>query len=80
MNKVYKVVWNASLGVWVAVSEIVKGKTKTKSKAVSVGGIALAIIGTVTFSPNVMAATGTSGGIGSGTAISSSSNTSGGSF
>ncbi len=28
MNKVYKVVWNASLGVWVAVSEIDKGKTK----------------------------------------------------
>ncbi|MDC4456033.1 ESPR-type extended signal peptide-containing protein, partial [Acinetobacter baumannii] len=28
MNKVYKVVWNASLGVWVAVSEIAKGKTK----------------------------------------------------
>ncbi|MDA3507159.1 hypothetical protein MJ004_02410, partial [Acinetobacter junii] len=29
MNKVYKVVWNASLGVWVAVSEIAKGKTKS---------------------------------------------------
>ncbi|SSU17059.1 autotransporter adhesin [Acinetobacter baumannii] len=28
MNKVYKVVWNASLGVWGAVSEIAKGKTK----------------------------------------------------
>lgn len=28
MNKVYKVVWNASLGAWVAVSEIAKGKTK----------------------------------------------------
>lgn len=28
MNKVYKVVWNASLGIWVAVSEIAKGKTK----------------------------------------------------
>ncbi|QHI20262.1 hypothetical protein AhaeAN3_09950 [Acinetobacter haemolyticus] len=32
MNKVYKVVWNASLGVWVAVSEIAKGNTKSKSK------------------------------------------------
>ncbi|UIP25047.1 YadA-like family protein [Acinetobacter towneri] len=29
MNKVYKVVWNASLGIWVAVSELAKGKTKT---------------------------------------------------
>ncbi|WP_276203483.1 ESPR-type extended signal peptide-containing protein, partial [Acinetobacter venetianus] len=29
MNKVYKVVWNASLGIWVAVSEIAKGKTKS---------------------------------------------------
>ncbi|MCH7315323.1 ESPR-type extended signal peptide-containing protein, partial [Acinetobacter sp. ANC 3882] len=28
MNKVYKVVWNASLGAWVAVSELAKGKTK----------------------------------------------------
>ncbi|MDR7017696.1 ESPR-type extended signal peptide-containing protein, partial [Acinetobacter sp. 3657] len=28
MNKVYKVVWNASLGVWVAVSELAKSKTK----------------------------------------------------
>ncbi|MCU4583221.1 hypothetical protein KTJ32_19705, partial [Acinetobacter gyllenbergii] len=29
MNKVYKVVWNASLGAWVAVSELAKTKTKT---------------------------------------------------
>ncbi|WP_033133415.1 ESPR-type extended signal peptide-containing protein, partial [Acinetobacter sp. MN12] len=28
MNKVYKVVWNASLGAWVAVSELAKGKVK----------------------------------------------------
>lgn len=28
MNKIYKIVWNASLGAWVAVSEIAKGKTK----------------------------------------------------
>ncbi|MBR7772295.1 ESPR domain-containing protein [Acinetobacter nosocomialis] len=25
MNKIYKVIWNASLGIWVAVSEIAKG-------------------------------------------------------
>uniref|UniRef100_UPI003F569A70 ESPR domain-containing protein n=1 Tax=Acinetobacter gyllenbergii TaxID=134534 RepID=UPI003F569A70 len=30
MNKVYKVVWNASLGAWVAVSELAKTKTKTR--------------------------------------------------
>ncbi|MCH7293649.1 hypothetical protein MMP65_19670, partial [Acinetobacter sp. ANC 3926] len=30
MNKVYKVVWNASLGTWVAVSELAKTKTKTR--------------------------------------------------
>ncbi|MBF7684179.1 hypothetical protein I2F27_12850, partial [Acinetobacter sp. B5B] len=31
MNKVYKIVWNASLGAWVAVSELAKSKTKTKT-------------------------------------------------
>ncbi|ENV11446.1 hypothetical protein F966_00001, partial [Acinetobacter higginsii] len=30
MNKVYKVVWNASLGAWVAVSELAKTKTKNR--------------------------------------------------
>ena len=34
MNKIYKIVWNASLGAWVAVSEIAKGKTKTNSGTV----------------------------------------------
>ncbi|RLZ08917.1 hypothetical protein EAH57_07800 [Acinetobacter sp. 2JN-4] len=34
MNKVYKVVWNASLGVWVAVSELAKGKTKNSGSVV----------------------------------------------
>lgn len=33
MNKVYKVVWNATLNAWVAVSELAKGKTKTKSQS-----------------------------------------------
>ncbi|MEG0343160.1 MAG: ESPR domain-containing protein, partial [Acinetobacter sp.] len=27
MNKIYKVIWNATLGTWVAVSELAKGKT-----------------------------------------------------
>ncbi|MBP8099849.1 MAG: hypothetical protein KAY26_05255, partial [Acinetobacter sp.] len=34
MNKIYKIVWNASLGAWVAVSEIAKGKTKVNSGTV----------------------------------------------
>lgn len=32
MNKIYKVIWNATLGTWVAVSEIAKGKTKSGVK------------------------------------------------
>ena len=31
MNKVYKCIWNASLGAWVAVSELASSKKKTKS-------------------------------------------------
>ena len=31
MNKIYRVIWNASLGAWVAVSEIAKSGKKTKS-------------------------------------------------
>ena len=26
MNKIYKVIWNATLGTWVAVSELAKGE------------------------------------------------------
>ena len=31
MNKVYRVIWNASLGAWVAVSELAKSKGKSKT-------------------------------------------------
>ncbi|HFX6518494.1 TPA: ESPR-type extended signal peptide-containing protein, partial [Acinetobacter nosocomialis] len=41
MNKVYKVIWNASIGAWVATSEIAKGKTKTKSKTLNVSAVVL---------------------------------------
>lgn len=61
MNKVYKVVWNASLGIWVAVSEIAKGKTKKATKVQTVG-IAVAIIGAVSFSPDAFAGFGAGGG------------------
>lgn len=28
MNKVYSIIWNAVLGIWVVVSELTKGKKK----------------------------------------------------
>ena len=31
MNKIYKVIWSVTLGTWVAVSELAKGKTKSKT-------------------------------------------------
>ncbi|HGY3716309.1 TPA: autotransporter outer membrane beta-barrel domain-containing protein [Citrobacter gillenii] len=37
MNKVYSIIWNAVLGIWVVVSELTKGKKKSSSrKAVAV--------------------------------------------
>ena len=37
MNRIYRIVWNTSIGAWVAVSENAKSKTKTKTvKVVSV--------------------------------------------
>ncbi|MGB5886281.1 MAG: ESPR domain-containing protein [Acinetobacter venetianus] len=59
MNKVYKVVWNAALGIWVAVSELAKGKTKKASKAQAV---AVAIFGAVSFSPDAFAGGYSAGG------------------
>ncbi|MDO5542815.1 MAG: ESPR-type extended signal peptide-containing protein, partial [Acinetobacter sp.] len=35
MNKIYRVIWNANLGVWVAVSELAKSHTKSKNNLVS---------------------------------------------
>ncbi|WP_115099182.1 MULTISPECIES: ESPR domain-containing protein [Moraxella] len=34
MNKVYKVVWNAASGTWSAVSEMARGKGKSKTKSI----------------------------------------------
>ena len=68
MNKVYRVVWNASLGVWVAVSELAKSKIKTKSVKTVVVGFTL-----TSLSSMAIAAAGTAGGTASGqgaTAIS----------
>jgi len=68
MNKVYKVIWNASIGAWVATSEIAKGKTKTKSKTLNVSAVVLA--GVISFAPHAFAGTNTDGGLGQGTSIS----------
>ncbi|OBE11036.1 adhesin [Acinetobacter baumannii] len=68
MNKVYKVIWNASIGAWVATSEIAKSKTKTKSKTLNVSAAVLS--GVICFAPNTFAGTNTEGGIGQGTSIS----------
>lgn len=32
MNKVYSIIWNAALGIWVVVSELTKGKKKSSSR------------------------------------------------
>ncbi|HCT3205598.1 TPA: trimeric autotransporter adhesin Ata [Acinetobacter baumannii] len=68
MNKVYKVIWNASIGAWVATSEIAKSKTKSKSKTLNVSAAVLS--GVICFAPNAFAGTNTEGGIGQGTSIS----------
>ncbi|MCG8285860.1 trimeric autotransporter adhesin Ata [Acinetobacter seifertii] len=68
MNKVYKVIWNASVGAWVATSEIAKGKTKTKSKTLNASAIILTSL--ISFTPNAFAGTNTDGGVGQGTSIS----------
>ncbi|XZY02683.1 trimeric autotransporter adhesin Ata [Acinetobacter baumannii] len=68
MNKVYKVIWNASIGAWVATSEIAKSKTKTKSKTLNLSAAVLS--GVISFAPNAFAGTNTEGGIGQGTSIS----------
>ncbi|MDK4792764.1 MAG: trimeric autotransporter adhesin Ata [Acinetobacter sp.] len=68
MNKVYKVIWNASIGAWVATSEIAKGKTKTKSKTLNASAIILTSL--ISFTPNAFAGTNTEGGAGQGTSIS----------
>ncbi|MBF7694247.1 hypothetical protein I2F29_12700, partial [Acinetobacter sp. FNA3] len=51
MNKIYKIVWNATLGTWVVASEMVKSKKKT-AKAI-VGGTASIVL--ITFSQGAFA-------------------------
>ncbi|MCF9047498.1 ESPR-type extended signal peptide-containing protein, partial [Acinetobacter nectaris] len=51
MNKIYKIVWNATLGTWVAVSELAKSKKKA-TKALVGSATAIAMI---TFSQGAFA-------------------------
>ena len=76
MNKIYRVVWNASVGAWVAVAET--AKSKTKSRSTKSGAIAAGVAGIVLgLSSHAFAETGVAGGTGGGTTISSCTGTSG---
>ncbi|WP_296283643.1 ESPR-type extended signal peptide-containing protein, partial [uncultured Acinetobacter sp.] len=78
MNKIYKVIWNATLGTWVAVSELAKGKTKSSKITKIVGAATIGLM--VTFSADVSAAyTAGGGSAGSTTGIAiGNTNSSGG--
>ncbi|WP_289847537.1 beta strand repeat-containing protein, partial [Acinetobacter defluvii] len=65
MNKIYKVIWNATLGTWVAVSEIAKGKTKSSKVTKIIGAATVSLM--INFSPEAMAAYTAGGGSGSAT-------------
>lgn len=59
MNKIYRVVWNAAINAWVVVSEVAKGKSKSSSlKKIST---VIGVLGTITFSANVMGANADTG-------------------
>ncbi|MGV4198104.1 ESPR domain-containing protein [Citrobacter murliniae] len=46
MNKVYSIIWNAALGIWVVVSELTKGKKKSSSRKTVAVLAATALIST----------------------------------
>ena len=45
MNKVYSIIWNAALGIWVVVSELTRGKKKSSSRKTIAVLAAAALIG-----------------------------------
>lgn len=47
MNKIFKVVWNSSLGTWTVVSEWAKGKTKSSSSGRKAAAAAIAAVALV---------------------------------
>ena len=54
MNKIYKVIWNATLSAWVAVSELAKGKTKSSKVTGIIGAATVSLM--ITFSSDAAAA------------------------
>lgn len=48
VNEIYKVIWNVSVGAWVAVSELAtaKGHSSSRSKAVASSSTELTIVKT----------------------------------
>ncbi|MDR2250339.1 ESPR-type extended signal peptide-containing protein, partial [Acinetobacter sp.] len=64
MNHIYRIIWNASLGAWVAVSENTKSKTKTKSKSTLLAGPIVGLLGCVgvAISPSAIAGVQLGGG------------------
>ena len=53
MNKIYKVIWNATLSAWVAVSELAKGKTKSSKVTGIIGAATVSLM--ITFSSDASA-------------------------
>ncbi|OTG64312.1 ESPR-type extended signal peptide-containing protein [Acinetobacter silvestris] len=53
MNNIYKVIWSATLGTWIAVSELAKAKTKSSQVTAIVGAATLIVM--VSLSPEAMA-------------------------
>ncbi|MFW1802372.1 ESPR-type extended signal peptide-containing protein, partial [Acinetobacter nematophilus] len=78
MNKIYKVIWNATLLAWVAVSELAKGKTKSttsKSKAKSIASCVMVGSLILTTPVSLIAATvQVGGGTNTGTTATASTN------
>src|SRR5699024_1646601 len=76
MKRMYKVVWKGSLGAWVAVSEIAKSKTKTKSiKSIVISLAALSLISTASAAdPDITASNVTASGIITASEIQSTGN------
>ena len=64
MNNIYKVIWNASLGTWIAVSELAKAKTKSSTVTTLLGSTTLILM--VSFSPTATACGSCGGGSGGG--------------
>ncbi|WP_369026200.1 YadA-like family protein [Acinetobacter pittii] len=52
MNHIYRLLWNSTLGTWIAVSELAKSSGKKSSTKISASVCALIVSGTVVFTTN----------------------------